>query len=318
MTLRSPLPEPAVRDRVLVIYHRRDSLWGLTRVQGLFSEFFAVLGALRYAEEQGAAGVRVWFDSSLYRDPAQSPNWWSYFFAERMPLSPAAASAPEVHCNGWHRYGPFAWNESWTARSIPSNSGARPYPLDSATDVREAARLTARHIRVLPSWTHAVDALWRSNVAPGDFTIGLHFRGTDKAGFFPAQIPPFEAYRREIDRVLARQNPAAWKLFVATDQAEFAAWALATYGERVFLQPIPRARADDDRAARLGLHKDPQRPSAPKGGAAVIDCLTLARCNYLIKSRSSLSDASMAFNASLPWTLLLGNQAVASDSPECP
>lgn len=318
MKLRSPLPEPAVRDRVLVIYHRRDSLWGLTRVQGLFSEFFAVLGALRYAEEHRAAGVRVWFDSPLYRDPAQGPNWWGYFFAERMPLAPTAAVAREVHCDGWHRFGPYAWNESWTARSMPGNSGARPYPLDSATDVREAARLTARHIRVLPRWTDAVETLWREHVAPGEFSIGLHFRGTDKAGFFPDQIPPFSAYAREIDRVLARHRPAAWKLFVATDQAEFAAWAQATYGERVFLQPIPRARADDARAVQLGLHKDPQHASAPKGGAAVIDCLALARCDHLIKSRSSLSDASIAFNASLPWTLLIGDRAVASDNAACP
>ena len=318
MRLRSPLPEPTVRDRVLVIYHRRDSLWGLTRVQGLFSEFFAVLGALRYAEENGAAGVRVWFDSPLYRDPAQDPNWWGYFFAERMPLTPAAATAREVHCDGWHRFGPYAWNESWTARSMPGNSGARPYPLDSAVDVRAAARLTARHIRVLPRWTDAVETLWRTHVAPGEFAIGLHFRGTDKAGFFPDQIPPFDAYRREIDRVLAHHRPASWKLFVATDQAEFAAWAQATFGERVFLQPMPRARADDERAVRLGLHKDPQHASAPKGAAAVIDCLALARCDYLIKSRSSLSDASMAFNAALPWTLLIGDRAVASDAVACP
>lgn len=314
MKLRSPLPGPAVRDRVLVIHHRRDSLWGLTRVQGLFSEFFAVLGALRYAEENGAAGVRVCFESLLYRDPAQGPNWWSYFFAEHMPLTPAAATAREVHCRGWHRYGPYAWNESWTVLSMPGNSSASPYPLDSAADVREAARLTARHIRVLPRWTDAVDALWQAHVAPGEFTIGLHFRGTDKAGFFPGQIPSFDAYRREIDRVLARRRPAAWKLFVATDQAEFAAWAQATYGGRVFLQPMPRARADDARAARLGLHKDMQHPSETKGAAAVIDCLALARCDHLIKSRSSLSDASMAFNAALPWTLLVGDRAVDSDA----
>jgi hypothetical protein len=311
--LRSPLPEPVVRDRTLVIYHRRDSLWGLTRVQGLFSEFFAVLGALRYAEEHDAAGVRVWFDSALYRAPGKSPNWWSYFFAERMPLTPSAERAREVHCAGWHRYGPYAWNESWTARSLPANSGARPYPLDSVADVREAARLTARHIRVVPQWKEAVDALWQRAVTAGEFTIGLHYRGTDKAGMFPEQVPRFEAYRREIDRVLASHRPSAWKIFVATDQAEFAAWAQATYGERIFLQPVARARADDPRAARLGLHKDPQHASAPKGAAAVIDCLALARCDYLIKSRSSLSDASMAFNAALPWTLLMGNDAVRSE-----
>lgn len=314
MRLRSPLPEPAVRDRVLVIYNGRDSLWELTRVQGMFAEFFAVLGALRYAEERRAAGVRVWFDSALYLDAAQGPNWWGYFFAERMPFTAGAATAREVHCRGWHRYGPYAWNESWSARMVPRNSRARPYPLDSAADVRDAARLTARHIRVLPRWTDAVETLWRTHVAAGEFTIGLHFRGTDKARFFPDQIPPFEAYAREVDRVLARRQPAAWRIFVATDQAEFAAWAQATYGGRVFLQSMPRARADDPRAAQFGLHKDPRHAAAPKGAAAVIDCLTLARCDYLIKSRSGLSDASMAFNAALPWTLLMGNQAVASDA----
>ena len=55
--LRGWLPEPDVRDRMMVLYarqgFRRLSAWA-----GMFSEFHSVLGALAYAEAHGAAGVR--------------------------------------------------------------------------------------------------------------------------------------------------------------------------------------------------------------------------------------------------------------------
>src|SRR5690606_16536611 len=99
--LRSPLPAPRVRDRLLVVRHRSDTLWGwLSKQQGLFSEFFAVLGALRYAEQHSAAGVRVEFTSALYRDPARDANWWSYFFEPLMWIDAPRPDARIVDCNG--------------------------------------------------------------------------------------------------------------------------------------------------------------------------------------------------------------------------
>ncbi len=317
--LRSPLPAPRVKDRILVVHDRRESLCGLTKAQGLFSEFFAVLGALRYAERHGAAGVRVWFASDLYRDDRLGPNWWAYFFADLMRLDGKSTPAPETNCNGWHRFGPHAWNESWTSQIIPRNSNLRPYPLDSADELREVARLTQRHIRMHAPITAKVDAFINAHVPPGVFLIGLHFRGTDKVLAYPYRSPSFAEYQGQVDRVLTEFRPADYRVFIATDQTEFAEWGRATYGDRLLLQEdAPRLARSDVAGRSQGTHKHRQIPSHLKGIAAVLECLLLARCDYLIKNRSSLSDIALAFNPRLPWTFILDDGQISHGAPLSP
>lgn len=310
--LRSPLPEPRVRGRLLVVQHRSDTLWGwLSKQQGLFSEFFAVLGALRYAERHQAAGVRVEFTSALYRDPARDRNWWDYFFESTLWLGPPNPRARVVRCDGRHRFGPHAWNESWTSQIIPGNTARQPYPIDSESELREVARLTARHIRVRPDLLAQVDAFLSAHTAPGDFIVGVHYRGTDKVNVFPYRSPDYAIYADQIERVLARHQPKSWRLFVATDECEFADWAVARYGQRVFLRAdAPRLSSADPFARKNGTHKDLSTPGFIKGETAVLDCLLLARCHHLVKNRSSLSDISLAFNPALPWTFILDSAHV--------
>lgn len=305
--LRSPLPEPRVRDRLLVIEHRRDTLWGwLSKQQGLFSEFFAVLGALRYAERHHAAGVRVEFTSALYRDPARDPNWWGYFFEPLMWLHEPRPGARPVRAGGWTRFGPHAWNESWTTQIIPRNSARQPYPIDSSAELAEVARLTARYIRPRAEVLAQAGAFWRAHVAPGDFVVGLHHRGTDKVNVYPYRSPDRAIYAAQLEQVLERHRPGVWRLFVATDELEFAEWAVARYGDRVFMQTdTPRLSARDPAARREGTHKNLALSGRSKGESAVLDCLLLARCRHLIKNRSSLSDISMAFSPAMPWTFIL-------------
>jgi hypothetical protein len=315
--LRSPLPAPRVRDRLLVITHRRDTLWGwLSKQQGLFSEFFAVLGALHYAESHRAAGVKVEFTSALYRDSSREANWWSYFFEPLMWMGPARPEAPLLRANGWTRFGPHAWNDSWTTQIIPGNSARQPYPIDSPEEFSEVARLTARYIRPRAELMARTAELWHAQTKPGDFVLGMHYRGTDKINCYPYRSPDYEIYATQLERVLARYQPSSWRLFVATDELEFADWAIARYGDRVFLQTdSPRLSANDPIARRLGTHKNLALPGYRKGEAAVLDCLLLSRCQHLIKNRSSLSDISLAFNPGLPWTFILDEGSVYDSQP---
>lgn len=310
--LRSPLPEPRVRDRLLIVQHRSDTLWGwLSKQQGLFSEFFAVLGALRYAEQTQAAGVKVEFTSALYRDPARGRNWWDYFFESTMWLDAPRPDARTVRCDGWTRYGPHAWNDSWTSLIIPRNTALQPYPIDSESELREVARLTGRHIRVRPELLTRVDAFLSAHTQADDFIIGLHFRGTDKVNVFPYRSPDYRIYANQVDHVLARHQPKSWRIFVATDEREFADWAVARYGDRVFLRDdTPRLSATDPEGRKNGTHKNLALPGFLKGETAVLDCLLLSRCHHLVKNRSSLSDISLAFNPTLPWTFILDDDLV--------
>lgn len=315
--LRSPLPAPRVRDRLIVIGHRRDTLGGwLSKQQGLFSEFFAVLGALHYAEQHHAAGVRVEFTSALYRDPDRDANWWGYFFDPLMWLNGPRPDASETRCDGWTRFGPHAWNDSWTSQIIPGNSAHQPYPIDAPEEFREVARLTARYIRPHPALLARVEAFWAAQATPEDFVVGLHYRGTDKVRIYPYRSPDYGTYAEQLEHVLARHQPRAWRVCVATDETEFAAWAVARYGDRVFLQPdAPRLSAQDPVARKDGTHKNPALSGRLKGESAVLDCLLLSRCHHLIKNRSSLSDISLAFNPLLPWTFIFDHGLVYDSAP---
>ncbi len=300
--------EPDVRGKTLVVYNRRDTLWGwISKQQGLFSEFFAVLGALAYAEDGGAAGVTVRFDSDLYLDRSRGDNWWAYYFAPRMRCLAGSETDGEVHYNrAWRRFGPHGWNLSWTSQILPRRPAGVPYPIDAAPALRRAAELTARYIRVEPALRARVD-MFREQHFGDAFVIGVHYRGTDKKQLYPYVSPAYSLFETEIQRVLEARTPARYRLFVATDEVEFAEWAGARFGGHVVCCPsAPRLSAADTRAGRTGTHKSDRFTPYIKGESAVLDCLLLATCQYLVKNRSSLSDVSLAFNPGLPWTQILG------------
>ncbi len=55
---------------------------------------------------------------------------------------------------------------------------------------------------------------------------------------------------------------------------------------------------------RQAVHLDLTLPVSnyQKGKSALVDCLVLAATSYLVKGRSNLSDASLAFNPNLPYS----------------
>lgn len=315
---RNRFLEPDVQGKMMVIYNRRDTLWGsVSKKQGLFSEFFSVLGALKYAEENGAAGVVVFFDSDLYLDPPHGKNWWAYFFEPRMTISADAGSAQEIHFDRiLRRFGPHGWNLSWSSVILPRHPRSRPYPLDAGEEMKAAAALVKRHIRVNPTLLEKVTSL-RSKYFGDEFVIGVHYRGTDKRLLYPYMSPSYTIFEAEISRVFERHSPGGFRIFIATDEIEFLDWATERYpGKVVHYDLSPRLSAHDPVATKGGTHKNRRFSSLQRGESAVIDCLLLAECSYLIKNRSSLSDVSLAFKPRLPWTMILGpNEPVYSSDP---
>ena len=52
------------------------------------------------------------------------------------------------------------------------------------------------------------------------------------------------------------------------------------------------------------------------GETVVIDMLIMAHANYLVKGRSSVSEATLAFNPTLPYSLLLNDTHVYRSGPD--
>jgi hypothetical protein len=293
----------------MVLYSRRTfpkPTWrGLhSEFHGVFSEFHSVLGALAYGEARGAAGVRVDFRSPLYTEPDRGPNWWSYFFDDAVMRLPGGADGGgEVHLDRaiakYGRYGGFS----------DVVSGATPYlyPMTYGISRAELHRLIATHVRVRPEIQDEVARFIAARFEPGAFVVGVHYRGTDAThnwtGAFThyrRRPAPYGLYVDEVRAVLEAAAPGSYRIFVATDEIEFLECMQRECGDRVIqFEGSPRVRANSQ-----AVHLDRTLPVSnyQKGKSALIDCLLFAATDYLVKGRSNLSDASLAFNPQLPYS----------------
>ena len=308
--LRGCLPEPDVRRKTIVLSSRRTfpklSRSGLrSEFHGLFSEFHSVLGALVYAEAHDAAGVRVDFRSPLYCERDRGANWWTYFFKSAdMRLSPGAAAAcEEVHLDGvvtkYGRYGGFS--------DIVGGGLAYLYPMTYAVSRSALHRLLTAHVHVRPDILDEVSRFVTTRFEPDAYLVGVHYRGTDsthsRAGaltHYRTSRAPYRAYADEVRRVIDAAAPRGYQVFVATDEIDFLEFMRHELGDRVLaLDDAPRVRAQNQ-----AVHLDSTLPMSnyQKGKSALIDCLILAATSYLVKGRSNLSDASLAFNPELPYS----------------
>jgi len=308
--LRSWLPEPRVRGKMIILPSRRTfprpSLRGLrSGFHGLFSEFHSVLGALAYAELHGAAGVHVDFRSPLYAEAGRGPNWWTYFF-ERATLrleSDLADRVDEVRLDGvltkYGRYGGFS--------DLVQGETAYLYPMTHGLDRAALHRLIGAHIEVRAEIRGEVARVIAGSFQPGAFVVGIHYRGTDATHRLAGRLThyrttpvPYRVYADEVRRVLEAASPRTFQVFVATDEIECLAFMQREFGDRVIhFEHSPRARADGQ---AVHLDRTLPVPNYQKGASAIVDCLVLAASTYLVKGRSNLSDASLAFNPQLPYS----------------
>ena len=302
--LRHRLPEPDVAGKTIVLY-ARQGLRKMSAWAGMFSEFHSVVGALAYAEARGAAGVRVDFRSDLYVDAARGPNWWTYFFERDLMSMPNRSSSGEVHLDRsvakYGRHGGFC--------DVVNGTTPYLYPMTCGVPRAEVHRLVTTHIHVRQSILDQVARATATSVAPGAYVVGVHYRGTDstkRPGLLTdnqTKRVSYQAYADEVRRALEDAAPSSYQVFVASDEIEFLQFMQDAFGDRViFSENSPRVRASD-----LPIHLDQTLAVSNylKGASALVDCLRLAASDYLVKGRSNLSDASLAFNPRLPYSFCL-------------
>lgn len=307
--LRSWLPEPEIRGKTIVLESRRTlprPTWRGLRSQfhGLFSEFHSVLGALKYAELHGAAAVRVDFRSPLYIDRGGG-NWWTSFFERAsMPLDGGGVEQrDEVRLNGvvtkYGRYGGFS--------DVVQGETAYLYPMTFGVDRAALHRLIAAHVAVRREIRDDAAAFVARAFERDAFVVGVHYRGTDathrRTGWlthYRTAPVPYRVYADEVRCTLEAASPRAFQVFVATDEIECLEFMQREFGNRVVqFEQSPRVRAS---ARAVHLDRTLAMSNYDKGRSAIVDCLVLAACSYLVKGRSNLSDASLAFNPELPYS----------------
>jgi hypothetical protein len=308
--VRESLPEPAVAGRTMVLYSRKTppklSASGFrSDFHGLFSEFHSVLGALVYGCAHRAAAIRVDFRSPLYVEPARGPNWWAYFFESAlMPLVDGGPTdQQEIHLNG--RFDKYGLHGGFS--DIVQGETPYLYPMTYGIHRRQLHELIERHIRLRVGIQQEVARIVDDLFEPAAFVVGVHYRGTDAthgwSGVFShyRRAPvPYAAYGNEVRRILEQAAPRCFQVFVATDEIDFLTWMRREYGDRVIdYASSPRVPAGSQ---AVHLNRDPAVSNYQKGASALIDCLILAATHHLVKGRSNLSDASLAFNPDLSYS----------------
>ncbi len=326
--LRSCLPVQNVRGRVMVLPSRhvfpRLSRNGIVSpFHGLFSEFHSVLGGLAYAERHGATGVRVDFDSPLYVEPGYASNWWEIFFEQATmyvggrSIQGANHSADaEVRLDSRvRRIGRFGGFSDLV-------QGATPYlyPMTFGLSRTELHRLIVDYVKVRPEILEASRRLVSRDFDPDAYVVGVHYRGTDTTYRWSGRFKhyrttpvPYSAYADEVRRVIGAARPQRFQLFVATDEVEFLTFMRAQFpGSVVTCEESPRVPAGSK-----GIHLDPALAVSNylKGRSVLVDCLTLAATDYLVKGRSNVSDAALIFNPSLPYSFLPDIEVAALSHP---
>jgi hypothetical protein len=216
-----------------------------------------------------------------------------------------APSTSEVHLNGivtkYGRYGGFS--------DVVGGPLAYLYPMAYGISRAALNRLLTAHVRVRPEIVEEAAHVVSERFAPGAYVVGVHYRGTDATHRWTGGVThyrtsrvPYHAYAEEVRHVLGAASHRLFHVFVATDELEFLEFMREQFGPRVlWIADAPRVPAQGQ-----AIHLDRTLPVSnyQKGKSAIVDCLVLAATSYLVKGRSNLSDASLAFNPQLPFSFL--------------
>lgn len=248
-----------------------------THPVGMFSSFLSVLGALALYDDGYYAGIHVAFGKQgFYYEPEIGQNWWRYYF-EPIYLGDDQTSVPFTTINGAPDHN-FADTVEFTLK--------RKY-------VHE---LITRYIRIKPHIQQRVDEFVASRFG-NSFVIGVHYRGTDKKCEAPRA--EYSEMTKHIDSLLngisnvdSGMLSEDWKIFVATDEQAFLHYMCRNYGSRVIF-------LDNAIRSTNGSPVHHTNNNYKKGEDAILDCLLLSKCNYLIKTSSNLSLCSSYFNPNM-------------------
>jgi hypothetical protein len=158
-------------------------------------------------------------------------------------------------------------------------------------DFHAAQKAWATHFRFTADVQTRLDQFW-SECFPDNTVLGIHYRGTDK------NVDTFQTNRVTQQQFLCAvedflgNHPDVTGLFVASDDSRFIE-AIQRFPNVHFYN---HNRAKDDRPL-WNQHECSHNQAIAKD--AILDCLTLARCQYGLKCMSQLSAFAKIINPAL-------------------
>ncbi len=280
--------------KTLIAAHKRLSIKAQQRLnEGIFSiqiearsGFFAImqmiLFILVYCEEN-----TLWPDISakggVYGDETGTVDWFGQLF-DRVRTPPPAV-ARRLHDRRSIR--------TSRIRDISELGFRTQYEMRLSLD--KAGKLFNGH------YHPAADVLAEVGTIAADLgiskgTLAVHYRGTDKV-HEAGQVSP-TVICAAVNRIAA-QRPDLANVLLASDDVEF----VEHFRNQRFTVPVILAPAAYMPKGSRPIHFS-GHPGLSIGREALVTCLLLARCGFLIKTASYLSGWAKILNPSLPVWLL--------------
>lgn len=292
---------------------------------GLFSLIQQVIANIAWASRENRIPIAYFRERTCYWTPNGYRNKdtvWEYYFEPLFADYPADSVPPCVRAiitqNHPHaqEIGYFADELTFVSNHFGDHSDLKgkalfiPYLTEDPSDaVRRAASAIIRDfIRPRPYIHGKVNQFFKEHLE-GHYVIGVHVRGTDAVSEQEVREHrkgslKLVNYVYEIEALLKREPDA--RIFVATDEQVSLEYLKATFGNRVIA--YESIRDQNGMAAGNGptgwimpgyICNNRDR-AAQNGEEAVIECLMLARCNYLVHNGSSLSRTVLLNDPHMP------------------
>jgi hypothetical protein len=154
-----------------------------------------------------------------------------------------------------------------------------------------AKSLFDKYLGINPMIIEEVE-LFKKQWFNGEKILGIHYRGTDKAG--EASLVPKENLLRHITELLNERKDLKI-IFLSTDDID-----IINFLKSASL-PVPVVYREDMIRSMDGeqFHRKKGNSKSLVNRDAIVNCLLLSNCHVLLKTASILSDCSVVFNPSI-------------------
>lgn len=250
----------------------KGSITLLARDVGMFSVMYDVLGLLQMYDNGLLKGIQVDFGrTGLYYDQNVGPNWWSYYFEP-------------IRCGTIDK----KYSKKVFGDSRPLT---HPIFIEYRMTRETANRLIQKYIKIKLEICEEIERFIDQHFK-GHTIIGVHYRGTDK--HVEAPRVDYDSVVEEICRQLEMVNSDKYKIFVATDEADFIDYTISLFGDKVCYNESALRSSN-----KTPIHSSIKHGQYEHGKEALIDCILLSRTDCLIRTSSNLSKFSTFFNSNL-------------------
>jgi len=275
---------------------------------GFFWELQKVLDNIVHFEDEGLARVNVEWTQPFfpYKDSLEE-NGWPLFFEPIQLKQDYEFHNPIKKVNSYS-----TWYHEFHDNACP-----RPFLFPERYKAYRlwGHKVLKKYIKVKEHIQNEVDVFFNNHLK-GYAIIGVHVRycaahGREVPG---GRVPELQEYFEQVDKIISNLDRSKIKIYVASDSH----YAVDRFKERykdlvVYLEEAFRDayRSDphliDEDYYYWKSHPEEfhaKKPGYKGGKEALIDCLLLSKCTYLIHTVSNLATFAIFFNPSLKTFVL--------------